>query len=142
MSVLEQISQMKGQEIPESEIISQLKEQGISVAVVNCRFVKPLDVELISSLAAKIPRLITVEENALQGGFGSAVLEYFADEGLGGVTVERAGIPDEFVVQGSQDVLRSRYGLDAAGLYQRARRMLEKKHGCAADRERVRSRNA
>jgi 1-deoxy-D-xylulose-5-phosphate synthase len=85
---------------------------------------------------------MTVEENVLAGGFGSAVLEVLADEGHTGVIVERVGIPDEFVVHGSQDVLRSKYGLDAAGLYQRALRMLEKKYGRAADRGRARSRNA
>jgi len=127
---------------PAREAARMLEEEGWKVTVINARFIKPLDRVLLQATAASTGLLMTVEENVLAGGFGSAVLEFLSDEGHAGVTVERVGIPDEFVVQGSQDVLRSRYGLDAAGLYQRARRMLEKKYGCAADRERVRSRNA
>ncbi len=126
---------------PAREAARMLGEEGWKVAVINARFIKPLDRELLQSTAAATGLLMTVEENVLAGGFGSAVLEFLSDEGHTGVIVERVGIPDEFVVQGSQDVLRSRYGLDAAGLYQRALRMLEKKHGCAADRGRARSRN-
>ena len=103
---------------------SILKEQGISAAVVNCRFVKPMDIELISSLAAKIPRVITVEENALQGGFGSAVLEALNDAGINGLQVERIGVADTFVEHGPQQLLRSLYGIDAAAIVKAAVRMM------------------
>ena len=101
-----------------------LKEQGISATVVNCRFVKPLDVELISSLAAKIPRVITVEENVRQGGFGSAVLEALNDAGINGLRVERIGVADTFVEHGPQQLLRSLYGIDAAAIVKAAVKMM------------------
>jgi 1-deoxy-D-xylulose-5-phosphate synthase len=104
---------------------SILKEQGISAAVVNCRFVKPMDIELISSLAARIPRVITVEENALQGGFGSAVLEALNDAGIKGLQVERIGVADTFVEHGPQQLLRSLYGIDAAAIVKAAVRMMD-----------------
>ena len=92
---------------------SLLLEQGISSMVVNCRFVKPLDIELICSLATKIPRIISIEENVRQGGFGSAVLEGLHDEGITGFHFERMGISDTFVEHGPQKILRSKYGVDA-----------------------------
>jgi 1-deoxy-D-xylulose-5-phosphate synthase len=93
-----------------------LEKQGFSATVVNARFVKPLDEALILSLAAQHGRVLTVEENVVAGGFGSAVLELLADHDLFGVTVKRLGIPDVFVEHGTQDVLRKKYGLDAAGI--------------------------
>ena len=102
-----------------------LKEKGISATVVNCRFVKPLDVELISSLAARIPRVITAEENALQGGFGSAVLEELNDAGVTGLRVERIGVADTFVEHGPQKLLRSLYGIDADAIVKAALKLME-----------------
>jgi 1-deoxy-D-xylulose-5-phosphate synthase len=102
-----------------------LKEKGISATVVNCRFVKPLDRELITSLAAKIPRVITAEENALQGGFGSAVLEELNDAGVTGLRIERIGVADTFVEHGPQKLLRSLYGIDATAIVNTAVRMME-----------------
>jgi len=61
--------------------------------------------------------MITVEENALQGGFGSAVLELLEERGLVGVQVKRLGIPDIFVEHGTQEALRHKYRLDAEGIY-------------------------
>jgi len=103
---------------------SELAQLGISAAVVNCRFVKPLDVELICSLAKKIPRIITVEENIRQGGFGSAVLEEFNDSGITGFQLERIGIPDTFVEHGPQNLLRSKYGVDADAIVETAKRLM------------------
>lgn len=101
---------------PALEAAEILKEKGIFASVVNARFVKPLDRELILSQAEKTGCLITVEENALMGGFGSAVLELLADKGLGQVRVKRLGIPDNFIEQGSQAQLRADLGIDAAGI--------------------------
>jgi 1-deoxy-D-xylulose-5-phosphate synthase len=101
---------------PALEAAELLKEQGIFASVVNARFVKPLDRELILSEAAKTGLLVTVEENALMGGFGSAVLELLSDEGQSQVRVKRIGIPDSFVEQGSQAQLRADLGLDGAGI--------------------------
>ncbi|MSN27200.1 MAG: 1-deoxy-D-xylulose-5-phosphate synthase [Geobacter sp.] len=91
-------------------------EVGISLAVVNARFVKPLDVELILELAKKHGCLITVEENVLQGGFGTAVLELLEEHGLSGVRVLRLGYPDSYIPQAEQDELRAMLGLDTAGI--------------------------
>lgn len=84
----------------------KLKEYGISASVIDARFVKPLDKELILGQAQKCKRLLMVEENAIQGGFGSAVLEMISCSGLGDIATRIIGIPDEFVQQGSQDVIR------------------------------------
>ena len=106
------------------EAFETLKEQGISATVVNCRFVKPLDVDLICSLARNIPRVVTVEENVRQGGFGSAVLEVLSDEGLTGVRVERIGVADTFVEHGPQQLLRSLYGINATAIVSVANRLM------------------
>jgi 1-deoxy-D-xylulose-5-phosphate synthase len=95
----------------------------IPVRVINARFVKPLDVELLCA-AAKLKRIITVEENNLIGGFGSAVLELFMEKRFTGVTVHRLGIPDEFAQHATQKELRRLYGIDAEGIASAAREML------------------
>jgi 1-deoxy-D-xylulose-5-phosphate synthase len=101
---------------PALQAAALLKEKGISASVINARFIKPLDSELILAQAEKSGCLVTVEENALQGGFGSAVLEAVSDAGLTTVRVKRIGIPDSFVEHGSQAQLRADLGLDAAGI--------------------------
>jgi len=101
---------------PALEAADLLKERGIFASVVNARFVKPLDRELILAEAAKTGVLVTVEENALMGGFGSAVLELLSDEGQSQVRVKRIGIPDSFIEQGSQAQLRADLGLNGAGI--------------------------
>jgi len=101
-----------------------LAEKGISATVVNCRFVKPLDAELIGTLARKIPRIVTVEENVRQGGFGSAVMECLCDQRITGFLIERIGIPDIFVEHGSQKMLRSKYGIDASNIVNAAKRLM------------------
>ncbi len=93
-----------------------LRLQGIAAGVVNARFVKPLDAELILSVARQTGKIITIEENALQGGFGSAVLELLYDNNLQNVQVRRLGIPDHFIEQGSQAQLRKDVGIDAEGI--------------------------
>jgi 1-deoxy-D-xylulose-5-phosphate synthase len=91
----------------------RLRQLHIESTVVNCRFVKPLDAEGIGSLARAIPRIVTVEENVREGGFGSAVLECLNDLGIFNVRVTRIGIPNTFVEHGPQKVLRAKYGIDA-----------------------------
>ena len=99
---------------------TKLLDKNIAATVVNCRFVKPLDIDLIVRLAKKIPRIITVEENVLQGGFGSAVLECLSDNGLSGLSVKRLGIPDTFIEHGPPDLLRTKYGLDSESIVRTA----------------------
>jgi 1-deoxy-D-xylulose-5-phosphate synthase len=101
-----------------------LAEEGIQLSVVNARFVKPLDRDLILDLARRTGIIITVEENALDGGFGSAVLELLEEEGVTGVTVKRIGYPDRYVEQGEQSELRAMYGLDAEGITRSVRDFL------------------
>jgi 1-deoxy-D-xylulose-5-phosphate synthase len=89
-----------------------LAETGVSATLVNARFVKPLDKELIIELAKRCSRLVLVEENAVQGGFGSAVIELLASEGICDVQVRQVGLSDEFVAHGARPVLRELHGLD------------------------------
>ncbi len=77
---------------------------------------KPLDETLIIALAGKYGILITIEENALQGGFGSAVLELLELHGLSGTRVLRLGYPDSYIPQGEQHELRALLRLDSAGI--------------------------
>jgi len=106
------IGVLVGEALQAAKLLSQ---KGVEACVVDARFVKPLDRELLLCQAEKVPLVITAEENALQGGFGSAVLELLNDAGLT-MPVIRVGIPDSFVDQGSQKELRATLGLDAAGL--------------------------
>jgi 1-deoxy-D-xylulose-5-phosphate synthase len=112
---------------------SELMQQGISAMVVNCRFVKPLDLDLLCTWAQKIPRIITVEENIRQGGFGSAVLEALNDAGVTGFQLERIGIADRFVEHGPQPILRAKYGVDATAIIQSAKRLADAAAGRTAE---------
>jgi 1-deoxy-D-xylulose-5-phosphate synthase len=96
-------------------------EGGPDLTVVNARFVKPLDVELLGAQLRPGSRLMTVEENALAGGFGSACAEAIASLKVPDVRVECLGIPDEFQPHGSQEILRARLDLDVEGIMRRAR---------------------
>jgi len=100
-----------------------LRGRGISAAVVDARFVKPLDTELILPLARRIGRVLTVEENVLAGGFGSAVLEMFEEHDEHPGHVRRMGIRDVFVEHGSQAELRAAHGLNADAIVAEAVRI-------------------
>lgn len=101
---------------PALQAAAALKLAGLSAGVINARFVKPLDARLILASAAQTGRILTVEENALQGGFGSAVLELLHDNNKQDVQVRRLGLPDHYVEQGSQPQLRHDVGIDAEGI--------------------------
>lgn len=93
------------------------RDTGQEVAVFNARFVKPLPEKQLLELAKCFSLVLTVEENVLQGGFGSAVLECFVDTGiLSGMTVRRLGLPDAFVEHGAQQSLRALCGIDKDGI--------------------------
>ena len=98
------------------EAAEELALRGIEATVVNARFAKPLDTELILDIARRVRRIITVEENALNGGFGSDVASFLKESGISGVQIKSLGLPDEFVEQGTQEVLRANYGIDAKGI--------------------------
>ncbi|HDI61184.1 MAG TPA: 1-deoxy-D-xylulose-5-phosphate synthase [Desulfobacteraceae bacterium] len=102
----------------------KLAETRIQATVVDARFIKPLDSDTIVGLARRIPRIVTVEEHAQAGGFGSAVLECLADHGVTGCRVRRLGVADTFVEHGPQALLRAKYGIDAAAIVAAARGLL------------------
>jgi 1-deoxy-D-xylulose-5-phosphate synthase len=93
-----------------------LAEQGIEATVVNARFAKPLDSNLITAVAQRIKCLATIEENVLGGGFGSSVVTLLGRSGIYDVHARCIGIPDEFVEHGTQAILRIKYGLDSQGI--------------------------
>jgi len=103
---------------PAVEAAQKLAPNGIEATVVNSRFAKPLDSELIIDLASHIKYIVTVEENALSGGFGTSVIKLLQKSGISDIRVKSIGIPDEFVEQGTQVILRAKYGLDAKGIAQ------------------------
>ncbi len=112
---------MVGASLEAAEILGQ---EGVSVCVINCRFVKPLDPKLID-FARSTGKVMVVEENIIQGGLGSAVLELFNDHDLRNVSVKRIGLPDKFVEHGPVEILRAKYGLDKEGILKAARNLLE-----------------
>ena len=101
-----------------------LEESGISAAVINARFVKPLDTALILPLAERIGKVITVEDGVVMGGFGSAVLEALLDKGMTGVQVKRLGIPDAFVEHGDTSQLYALCGCDENGVLRAVETMM------------------
>ncbi len=101
----------------------KLRDEGFEATVVNVRFVKPLDTDTLLPLLRKAPLVVTVEENVLAGGFGSAISELLHDEQLA-VPLVRLGIPDEFVTFGSLEDLRRHYGLTTPQLAERFKQAL------------------
>jgi 1-deoxy-D-xylulose-5-phosphate synthase len=117
--------------LPAFSAAERLKQEGINATVVNMRFVKPLDARLLLRIASSVSRVITVEDNAVQGGFGSAVMECLnketqEEEGLDMPEIRMLGVPDEFVEQGSQAEMRKKYNIDEEGIYCSVLSMLKK----------------
>jgi 1-deoxy-D-xylulose-5-phosphate synthase len=112
--------------LPAERAADRLQDEGISAAVVNARFIKPLDKRLIKTLAESTGALVTVEENARAGGFGSAVLEAL-EELEAPVTVRVLGVPDRVFEQASQGRLRELAGLTASDIADAARGALSEK---------------
>jgi len=108
---------------PALQAAQMLADEGLSLAVVDPRFLKPLDRDLLIAETTRTGLVITVEENVLQGGFGSAVMELLAQEEIF-PRIACIGLPDFFVEQGSQEQLQARYGLDAVGIAGRIRKVL------------------
>jgi len=97
----------------------------VSVEVINARFVKPIDSALILNTVSSFKKIIIVEENVLQGGFGSAVLEMLAEKSVSKVKIKRLGIPDEFVEHATQAQLRHKYGIDEEGIILAIKQMVK-----------------
>ncbi|MFW6126185.1 MAG: transketolase C-terminal domain-containing protein, partial [Chloroflexota bacterium] len=102
-----------------------LQGHNIDCAVINARFVKPLDEALIGEWAGYTGRVVTVEENAVIGGFGEAVLHCVQRMGREDIRVTCLGLPDRFIEHGPQSVMRSRCGLDADGIVRAAMAIVE-----------------
>ena len=102
---------------PSIAAAKQLVKAGVSVTVINARFVKPLDEELILNSVKAADRVITVEEGVLDGGFGSAVLELLAEKGIN-IPVKRLGLPAKFIEQGKRAELLDIYGLTPQKIHQ------------------------
>ena len=107
---------------PAMEAAEKLATENISATVINARFAKPLDAETIISLAGRHQTILTVEEAYLAGGFGSAVMELLEEKGLlENVSVHRMGVADEIVTHGDPKILLAKYGLNADGIYAKAK---------------------
>ena len=113
---------------PAMQAAEILAKENIDVAVINARFIKPLDDELIMRYSKPDAKVITVEEGSLAGGFGSAVMERAQQLGIANVEFHRIGIPDEYVHHGAQDVLRAQFDLHAEGIARRVREFLAGEH--------------
>jgi 1-deoxy-D-xylulose-5-phosphate synthase len=101
---------------------ASLRQEGLDITVINARFVKPLDTTLLERIEAA-PWTLTVEENALSTGFGSAVLEMVSDAGAAVGPIRRIGLPDRFVEHGERGELLAELGLDAAGIARACRNL-------------------
>ncbi len=109
---------------PALEAAGGLKKVGISAAVINPRFIKPLDVELICSWARKCGRVVTIEDNARQGGFGSAILELFSRQKQDGLKTCTLGHPDSFIEQGPQRTLWKNSHIDPPSIIRAAIKLM------------------
>ncbi len=105
------------------ELALKLAKEGVAAAVINARFAKPLDVQLVLRYAAQSEVLVTMEDHALAGGFGSAVLEELSRAGLSTPMV-RVGWPDQFIEHGKPDDLRRKYGLTSEAALEKLRQHL------------------
>jgi 1-deoxy-D-xylulose-5-phosphate synthase len=104
-----------------------LEKQGISVKVVNARFIKPLDEKMLNQLFSKNIPILTIEEAVLQGGFGSFVLEYAHDQGYYQQAIDRMGIPDQFIEHGDVDSLLEEIGMTTSEVVKRMTILARKK---------------
>jgi 1-deoxy-D-xylulose-5-phosphate synthase len=125
---------------PALEAADNLEKDGIEAAVVNARWAKPLDEDLILSLAQTKRVIFTVEEAYLAGGFGSAVLELLEQNGLQtAVKVVRMGVPDKIITHGDASLLLAKYGLDADGIYTKVKETIEAMRSSAFNSPKVQS---
>jgi 1-deoxy-D-xylulose-5-phosphate synthase len=111
---------------PAIEAAKNLEKDGIDPTLINARFVKPLDNELILALAETKRVIVTIEEAYLAGGFGSAVMELLEENNLlDKVKIVRMGVPDRIITHGDPKLLLAKYGLDADGIYTRVKETVE-----------------
>ncbi len=114
---------------PAETAAHELHLEGIHCTVVNARYVKPIDDEIILDIARQTHRILTVEENTLNGGFGSYVNSVIEQAGNNNVTIKNLGLPDKFIEHGTQSFLRSKYGLDAKSIVKQVLKMAPAANG-------------
>jgi 1-deoxy-D-xylulose-5-phosphate synthase len=105
------------------EASKKLASSGISVEIINCRFIKPMDTACLENVKNKFSNIITLEEGTINGGFGDGVASWLLENGYSGV-LKRLGLPDSFVEHGSRDQILSDLGLDENGLVSSIRKMI------------------
>ncbi|KAF0151725.1 MAG: 1-deoxy-D-xylulose-5-phosphate synthase [Ignavibacteria bacterium] len=103
-----------------------LASDDISVELINVRFVKPLDIQMLDSTAARFNKIVTLEESTIVGGFGSAVLEYFAEKNYKN-DILRIALPDSFVEHGTQEELHKIIGIDPDGIVEKVKQLMMNK---------------
>ncbi|MBZ5622704.1 MAG: 1-deoxy-D-xylulose-5-phosphate synthase [Acidobacteriia bacterium] len=106
------------------DLALKLEAEGISAAVINARFTKPIDVEMLEFYARSVDVIVTLEDHVLRGGFGSAVLEELSNSGLT-TPVVRIGWPDQFIEHGKVEALRAKYGVTVEAALEKLRPYLE-----------------
>ena len=105
------------------KVSEKFKAEDISCGIVDARFIKPLDVNLIKEIARKVKKIVTIEENVISGGYGSAVCELLKDED---VKIKIIGLPDKFIEHGKQSDIRKKYGLTEDTIYSNIKEWLKK----------------
>jgi len=108
-----------------SDVVTRLNDEGLSVALYNMRFVKPLDKDLLQKIGEKFKKIITIENGVLNGGMGSAVLEYYSEKDIS-IEVRRLGLPDKFVEHGSVPELHHLCGIDKESIEKNIHEVLDK----------------
>lgn len=98
------------------QAVLRLKNCGIEAGLINARFIKPLDAALILDEVRNYKNIVTIEDNTRVGGFGAGIMEMLSDNDIAGKRVKLLGFPDEFIPQGSREILYGKYGLDAEGI--------------------------
>ncbi len=101
-----------------ADVAQLLEAKGVSVELVNARFVKPLDIGLISDIGRRFKRILTIEDNAVTNGFGTAVLETLSDQGMNSELI-RIGVPDEFIEHGRVDILFDLLNMEPSAIVER-----------------------
>jgi 1-deoxy-D-xylulose-5-phosphate synthase len=97
-----------------------LGKEGIDAEVINMRFIKPIDTDLLDEVAKRFDKIVTIEENSIVGGFGSGIVEYFSDKNYKNDII-RIGIPDKFIEHGTQAELHDLIGIDANGIFEKVK---------------------
>jgi len=110
---------------PALNVAEALEQEGISIGVVNGRFIKPMDNRLLSEIASRTKKILTLEENTVMGGFGSGVMELLSKEEIL-IPIKSMGIPDTFITHGNQKKLRNALGIDREGIKKAIKAWLKK----------------